>query len=707
MHAAITRRDGPSPTGPVAAVNAVERARPRRLALRMTLQLLILGLLLVTVLGVGAVDFVSSRQATEDLELQLVRTSTQAVANDVAASFEPSLRALRELKLRAEFERLPLDDRLQLGLLLADRVRYDSPVHRLAWVDQAAGGLVSAYRNDDNRVILVKMDPAVEGGQFLTWVVGPDGTLTPYSVVLPPYDSRLTARYQAAANASDLVWTGPLVSTDGIPIMNASIGVWEPTSDALLGVLGAQVFLDELPGTLRQALRQHPGMEGFLFDRQGELLASAHPATGELLAALDAALPEPISTLPLNTPIPLRFQYAGVDYAGALQGFRVAGGLEWFIGAFLPEASLLQAVYDRQRVALLAAGAFLLIGVGLGALLSARIARPLTLIARDLTQVAQFRLSSAPAPRSFVHEVAIVSDAVDRMKASLRSFGRYVPTDLVREMLAQGQEARLGGQTRTLTIHFSDIENFTHISEPLTPTEVVAYLAEYLDCMSDAIREHEGTIDKFIGDGIMAFWNAPGAVPDHAAQACRAALRAQERLSALRERWEALGRPQFRARIGLHTGEVIVGNFGTAERFAYTAMGDAVNLASRLEGLNKAYGTYILASQAVRDAAGDGFEWRTLDRVAVVGRTEGTLVSELLGESGQVAAEIRHARDLYEQALGAYFARRFEAAAAGFRAAAAAHAADQAASLMALRADRLASLPPAEDWNGVFLQTSK
>jgi adenylate cyclase len=205
----------------------------------------------------------------------------------------------------------------------------------------------------------------------------------------------------------------------------------------------------------------------------------------------------------------------------------------------------------------------------------------------------------------------------------------------------------------------------------------------------------------------MAFWNAPNAVPDHAAQACRAALRAQERLAALRPRWEAAGQPVFKARIGLHTGEVIVGNFGTEERFAYTAMGDSVNLASRLEGQNKAYGTYICASEAVRQAAGSEFEWRRLDRVAVVGRSEGTDVYELLGERGTVAPEVLEARDCYEVALAAYFARRFDEAAAAFREAAALRPDDKAAAVMARRADDLSGYPPPADWTGVFVSSNK
>jgi adenylate cyclase len=274
-------------------------------------------------------------------------------------------------------------------------------------------------------------------------------------------------------------------------------------------------------------------------------------------------------------------------------------------------------------------------------------------------------------------------------------------------MLAQGQEARLGGETRCLTIHFSDIESFTTLSEHLTPTDLVRHLAQYLDCMSETIRDHQGTIDKFIGDGIMAFWNAPNAVPDHAAQACHAALRAQERLAALRPQWEAAGQPAFKARIGLHTGEVIVGNFGTEERFAYTAMGDTVNLASRLEGQNKAYGTYICASEAVRDAAGPAFEWRRLDRVAVVGRHEGTDVYELLGERGTVAPEVLAARDRYEAALEAYFAQRFAEAMAGFGAAAELRPTDRAAPLMAQRAGNLQAYSPGPNWDGVYVATTK
>src|SRR5262245_27038256 len=158
---------------PSLAISAPAAARPRRFTLRLTLQVLLLGLLLATVLAVGAVDYVSSRQAVEDLELQLISAGSQAVAKDIEASFAPSLRALQELKPRVEYGRLSLDDRMQLALVLADRLRYEYAINRLVYADQAAGGLSTAFRDVDGRIILGTMEPALDDGQFRSWVIGP------------------------------------------------------------------------------------------------------------------------------------------------------------------------------------------------------------------------------------------------------------------------------------------------------------------------------------------------------------------------------------------------------------------------------------------------------------------------------------------------------------------------------------------------------
>ena len=330
---------------------------------------------------------------------------------------------------------------------------------------------------------------------------------------------------------------------------------------------------------------------------------------------------------------------------------------------------------------------------------------PVSVIARDLAKVGAFNISRDPAPKSFVREINELGISVDHMKASLRSFGHYVPTDLVRTLLAQGIDAELGGELRHLSMHFSDVENFSTISEGMQPTELVVAMGRYFELMTGALTRHGGTVDKFMGDGIMAFFNAPEELPGHQRQACLAALEAQ-RLLAEMAKSTPPGQPIFRARIGLGVGEVLVGNIGTPERFAYTLLGDEVNLASRLEGLNKLYGTWIMASQALMEEAGDQFEWRLLDRVAVKGRHQGTLVCELIGLKGEVAADILEARDIYESALSAYFAGDFERAAELFDHASRLRHGDLGAKSMRDRSLALVADPPVA-WDGIHVMREK
>jgi adenylate cyclase len=232
-------------------------------------------------------------------------------------------------------------------------------------------------------------------------------------------------------------------------------------------------------------------------------------------------------------------------------------------------------------------------------------------------------------------------------------------------------------------------------------------LGEYFEEMTAVLRAHGGTIDKFMGDGIMAFFNAPRDLEDHAGAACRAALACRRRLAELSERWVREGKPPLRARIGMHTGSVLVGNIGAPERFAYTAMGDVVNLASRLESLNKLYGTGILASEATRAAAGGGFAWRTVDRVAVLGRASPTDVSELLAPADGLRPEADAARLAYETAFDRYLARDFAEAHALFRVAAAARPDDRAAPLLGARCEEFLRHPPPAAWTGAQALTEK
>ena len=285
-----------------------------------------------------------------------------------------------------------------------------------------------------------------------------------------------------------------------------------------------------------------------------------------------------------------------------------------------------------------------------------------------------------------------------REKAHLRAvFSRYVSRTVVDRILADPARAKLGGERKELTVLFSDIRGFSAFSETMHPEELASFLGEYLTPMTELVLDSGGTLDKYIGDAVMALWAAPVDVADHAARACEVALKMQEALVALNTRWKAEHKPAIAIGIGLNTGAMAVGNMGTAARFDYTVLGDQVNLGARLEALTKEYGVDILVGEGTMRAAGDGYVFREIDLVRVKGRHGAAPVYELVGRAG-VATDPRFA-----EALAAYRKRDFASARAAF----AAITGDDAAQIMATRCAALAASPPNADWDGVYDQHGK
>jgi adenylate cyclase len=293
----------------------------------------------------------------------------------------------------------------------------------------------------------------------------------------------------------------------------------------------------------------------------------------------------------------------------------------------------------------------------------------------------------------------------DKDRRLLRSsFGLYLAPALVDRMLESDRQPELGGELRNVTVLFSDLAGFTNLSEHLAPSELVALMNTYLTAMTDIIESEGGFVDKFVGDAISAVFGAPLDDSKHAEHAVRAALRCRERLVALNRDTADFGGHELRARIGLGTGEALVGNIGSRRRFNYTAMGDIVNLAARLEGANKTYGTAILAAEPTRVAAGDAIEWREIDRVRVVGRDRAVSIFEPLAVAGAMSAEKSRLSTAFSSALAAYRARQFETAAGLFEELA---ANDTPSRIFVERARRLSAAPPAQSWDAIAVLESK
>jgi adenylate cyclase len=287
------------------------------------------------------------------------------------------------------------------------------------------------------------------------------------------------------------------------------------------------------------------------------------------------------------------------------------------------------------------------------------------------------------------------------------AFSQYLSPEIVKRIADSPEMLALGGERRDVTFYFSDIQGFTTFSEQLSPEKLTKLMNRYLGEMTDTILVSGGTLDKYIGDAIMAFWGAPMPLEGHALVACKAALANQKRLETLRAEFAAEGYPPVRNRIGLNSGPASIGNMGSAARLSYTAIGDNVNLASRLEGANKAYGTYILISESTRQGAGDAIEVRELDFVKVKGKNQAIRVYELLGLAGDTPNLLIQKARLFESGLPLFRSSKFKEAVSVFRSVISRFGEDHACDNYIERCEHYLQEPPPPDWDGSHALTEK
>jgi len=295
----------------------------------------------------------------------------------------------------------------------------------------------------------------------------------------------------------------------------------------------------------------------------------------------------------------------------------------------------------------------------------------------------------------------------EREKKKIRgAFQYYLTSSVINEMLKDPDKLKLGGDKKDLTVLFSDIRGFTTISEKMTPEELVALLNEYLTTMTNQVFHYDGLLDKYMGDAIMAVFGAPLDQPDHALRACRTSLAMMKELHKLQEKWKAEGRPAFDIGVGLNSGDMVVGNMGSEMRFDYTVMGDMVNLGSRLEGINKEYGTNIIISEFTYDKVKDAMCCRELDGVRVKGKLKPVNIYELLGEKKDEAA-FKDLLEGFAKGLAHYREAKWDEAIAAFEGVLASRPSDYPSKMYIERCKNLKENPPAEPWDGVFVMTKK
>ena len=276
---------------------------------------------------------------------------------------------------------------------------------------------------------------------------------------------------------------------------------------------------------------------------------------------------------------------------------------------------------------------------------SHKISKPISQLCKSAIAVGKMDFKNYSEPQqSGIYEIKELASAIEQMESSVSTFSKYTPKDILNEILKNGGTTNIGGMTKEVTLFFSDIEKFSTVSEKLPAEYLISHISEYFEELTKIIAKHNGIIDKYIGDSIMAIWGAPNPDEDQVINACEAALNCQQMLKTLKDKWVSLGKPPLPTRIGLHSGIAIVGNIGSHERINFTAIGNTVDIASSLEGTNKIYGTRILASETVESKAHDKILFRVIDRVAVNGSRSGITIFEPL-------CSLQNANDMYYKML--------------------------------------------------------
>ena len=681
-----------------------------RVGIRTVLSGIVLGCILISAGTVHGLWHRTAQSNSRGLVEALERQITAAVRHEVAARIadaQAAFGALRTILVQGVIDSREADKR---EFVFLSQIQAQPALSWVAfgWED---GGFFASHKLGDRRLEMMEIAAAAAGPRTRRIdrykVFSDDIEFEERRFEPTAFDVREQEWFATALAAQDPAW---FFVTSHPEARRAAVAYAGPVDvyGERQGVLAVMIDLNRLSRFLAGLAIGRTGA-AFILGADGHIVAAPDPEADEVVRADPTRHPlydvvrQVGERLVSGDPAAATPADLTVSSGGAEHGVTLAplGFQDWRVAVVVPQEEFWGEVARTTRRLWLVIALFVAVAALLSLVAAQRlVAEPLRAVVGDLGHVETFMLDRIRRRPSRLSEFDALSAALVRVRGGLDAFGKYIPRDLVRTLLAEGVEARPGGSTRPLTVMFADVAGFTGLSERLKG-DVVPLIGAYLDAMSRAIEAHGGTVDKFIGDAVMAFWGAPRPAPDHAAAACRAALACLEAVRAAGLVDDA-GAP-LRIRMGIDSGIALVGNIGSPARLNYTALGDVVNVASRLEGINKLYGTGILIGEETRRQAKDAIVARELDHITVYGREGVTTVYELVGTAGEVPAWVA----AYEVGLESYRARRWTEAAVAFRRADDLRGGDPPSRLMIERCERLLAAPPAADWRPVTPMDAK
>jgi class 3 adenylate cyclase len=582
------------------APGGVSDTRGGQIPFRVVIVTLVVGLLVVTCGALIVYVLHRGQQSVESLKRDYLEQVLDTAVREVGQLPGVAGRLLRVLRFRLERGDYPTADPIAMAKILGAALQADPDIQWVSYSEHATGRFMGANRLDGDTVLLNVSDPRVNRGvprEFRADTLAPHRRTPPLT---EPYDPRPRPWYQrAVAQPGTVVWMPPYVFAEGVKGITAAIDAHDGTG-RLQGVLTVDFALRGLAHFL-ETIRLQRGGVVLLFDQDGAHLAGARglgrTAAGEVVQGWTGVPAKG------RRPRYAETMVGAERWDVAARSLEPSVGPEWTVAVAVPDAAFMGPVHANRRAAIGIALAGLALAVVAGVLLSTGIARSLVGATRELDRIARFELQPSALPRSRLREIYQLQGAVGRVTASLRSFTRYAPEEIVREVVVSGREAMLSGEKREVTVLFSDLRGFTHFAERMRPEEVVAILNDHFELVVAIIARHGGFVVDFLGDAVFVVFGAPRADRDHVERAVACAIEMQRVRAARNAETRERGWPPLEMGVGINTGPAVVGNMGAHRRIKYGVVGHVVNLAARIETFT--VGGQVLVSDAVRDGLGD------------------------------------------------------------------------------------------------------
>ncbi|WP_131793544.1 adenylate/guanylate cyclase domain-containing protein [Legionella brunensis] len=605
----------------------------------ITLFVLLLSLVGFSIIGL---QYYALNKILSSSAKHLIEQTSLLVKERLLYYLLPLSHDLMEIKNMVDYGIVDPENTKQFDLFLMESIQHSDEIF-MVYYGTAAGDFYGVDREKQGIIGLNHIVNSQKPPSKIRYEYDKDGHLLSQHSLSQAYDPRPRPWYQQAIRAGKPVWTDiyPFYlfgkGSPSTPGITAAAPIYDDHNQ-LKGVIALDLTIESLQYFI-QNLEVTKNTIIYIINEKKQVIAYRDnnykkDIRGQIL------LPEMskhFPSFPANKAPP---QFLVTSYRDKGQDFFLAyqtisnkeTNSLWQIIIIVPANDILAPLKSVSIHNFLLTLLILFLGILIVRYISQKISRPIIYLAKEAKEITRLDLTPRPLLKTIIREISYMDKSLKAVRSSLTSFQRYVPSSLVKKLMRSGKIAKVGGESQDITILFSDIKDFTKLAEETEPKQLMTYLSEYFQLMTETVIQHQGTLDKYIGDAVMAIWNAPTLDRHHALHACQTAVCMIERVKELNQKNQGIGFPNFSIRIGINSGEAVIGNVGSEDRLSFTALGDTVNLANRLEGINKIYHTQIIITQSTFKQVGSSFVFRLLDEVAMRGKQVSTTIYELITE---------------------------------------------------------------------------